>query len=217
MNRTLICTLLILSIITVSCHKSSTNPGIGPNSLLPLVPGNNWIYKDSVFNTTGFQYWVPDTVTITSATMKDSYGSLYYMISDPMAGLYQSTSSYVSVDPSNYLVYEADSPSFSPYIHYEQAQTDGQLLEQGSDYSNPGCPIQYNLYGFATPVSINGNTSYKNIQYAIDCNGITREATVMYSSPGVGFTRMEDWSPTDSTGANLFMDYSQTLVSKTLK
>jgi hypothetical protein len=217
MKKSALCTLVAVSIIVVSCHKTSgPYPGSGPNSLWPLKAGNTWIYSDSVFSDSALTGWYPDTIVENGRLIQDQSGSYYLGISNPNGWF--GNGSYVAVDPSNYTIYEVDSPAFSPYIFFQVGSQDGVVIGTGSDYSNPACPLQSIQYGFSTPVAI--GTTYtnclKNIQYVTNCNGVNTEAIATYVSPGIGLVRIEDYLADSTHSNNLYMDFSMTLKSQTL-
>jgi hypothetical protein len=218
MKKIMIFSLVAVCIVSVSesCHKygSSGYLSFGPNSLWPLVPGNSWAYKDSVFSDSSLITAYPDTAFVTSNTLKDNAGATYFEINNPNGWF---VGSYVTVDPMNTTIYEADSPALQPYIFFQTAQQDGQVIGTGNDFSNPACPLQSTQYGFATMVNVQGHNCYQNIEYVTDCNNITREGIVTYISPGIGVVRIEDYIADTLHNNQLYLDYSQTLVGQTLK
>jgi hypothetical protein len=208
------CALILITI--VSCHKNNSGPypGSGPNSLWPLKAGNTWYYEDSVFSPAGVTGHYPDTIVENGQIIQDGSGT-YYMGINNAAGWF-GIGSYLSVDPTNYAIYEVDSPAFSPYIFFQTVGQDGVTIGTGSDYSNPACPVQSVQYGFSTPKQIGSYSSLENIQYVTDCNNITREAIATYISPGVGLVRIEDYLADTANNNKLYLTYSQTLKSQTL-
>ncbi|WP_431214788.1 hypothetical protein ACQ86N_08545 [Puia sp. P3] len=119
------------------------------------------------------------------------------------------------MDPSNSIVYEVDSPAYSPYTFFQAVGQDGPI-GTGADYSNPGCPIQSIQYGYAAPVSVAGYSCLKNAEVVTDCNSVIREEIFSYLSPGVGVVRIEDYVSDTANGNKLYQDYSQTLTNKVL-
>ena len=207
------CALMFIALL--SCHKDSgPYPGSGPGSLWPLKTNNTWFYQDSVFSPSGMTGTYPDTIVENGRIIRDDAGTYYLGISNHNGWF--GDGSYLSVDPTNYAVYEVDSPAFSPYIFFQTVGQDGEAIGSGSDYSNPACPLQSIQYGFSTPKTINGYSSLENVQYVTDCNNVTKEAIATYISPGVGLVRIEDYVADTANSNKLYMDYSQTLKSQTL-
>jgi hypothetical protein len=206
--------LIVGCIVVVSCNKNSSGPdaGHGANSLFPLTAGDSWDYKDSVFADTGFVELDHDTMTVNSQRLQDNFGTTYVGITNP-GGWFQG--SYIQVDPSNTTVYEVDSPAYSPYTFFQAVAQDGPI-GTGSDYSNPGCPIQSIQYGYAAPVSVAGYSCLKNAEVVTDCNNVIREEIFSYLSPGVGVVRIEDYVSDSTNGNKLYQQYSQTLENKVL-
>jgi hypothetical protein len=206
--------LIIAGVVTVSCNKNSSGPdqGHGPNSLFPLTAGDQWYYKDSVFSDSGLVEIDYDTMTVNSQRLQDNFGTTYVGISNP-GGWFQG--SYIQVDPSNSIVYEVDSPAYSPYTFFQAVGQDGPV-GTGADYSNPGCPIQSVQYGYAAPVTVAGYSCLKNAEVVTDCNNVIREEIFTYLSPGVGVVRIEDYVSDTTSGNKLYQDYSQTLTGKVL-
>ena len=206
--------LIVGCIVAVSCNKNSSGPdaGHGANSLFPLTAGDSWDYKDSVFADTGFVELDHDTMTVNSPRLQDHFGTTYVGITNP-GGWFQG--SYIQVDPSNTTVYEVDSPAYSPYTFFQAVAQDGPI-GTGSDYSNPGCPIQSIQYGYAAPVSVAGYSCLKNAEVVTDCNNVIREEIFSYLSPGVGVVRIEDYVSDSTNGNKLYQQYSQTLENKVL-
>lgn len=199
----------------VSCskHTSGPYPGAGPNSLWPLKAGNTWYYADSVFSNTGLTGMYPDTIVVNQTLTRDGSGAYYFGINNPNGWFGNGT--YISVDPNNYTVWEADTPNYSPYIFFQQVPADGTIIGTGNDFST-SCPLYSTQYGFATPVTINGYSCLKNIEYVTNCNNFTVEGVVTYVSPGTGVVRMEDYVADSTNGNKLYLDFSQTLQSKSL-
>jgi len=215
MKKIAVCACALVFIGIVSCHKTSgPDAGSGPNSLWPLKTGNTWYYEDSVFNSTGLTGFYPDTIVENGQIIHDAGGTYYLGISNPNGWF--GNGSYLSIDPSNYAIYEVDSPSFSPYIFFQTVGQDGVAIGTGNDYSNPACPIQSIQYGFSTPRMIGDHSSLENIQYVTDCNNVTKEAIATYVSPGIGLVRIEDYIADTANNNKLFLYYSQTLKSQTL-
>ena len=210
--------IILACIVVMSCNKNSSgpNPGAGPNSLFPLTQGSTWYYNDSVFNsdsTVNTAY--TDSMTVTKTTFTDNYGTVYLEMND-INGWF--TGSFISVDPSNDAIYEADSPYYETYTAFAIAQTDGQIIQQnGGEYNanNLACPLTSTLYGFVTPVTIGTfQGCLTNVLLTTDCNNVSLEAIYTYDLPGTGIVRIED-DEQDSTGTNtsLYKAYSQTLTS----
>ena len=206
--------LIVACVVSVSCNKNSSGPdqGHGQNSLFPLTAGDQWYYKDSVFADSGLVEIDHDTMTVNSQRLQDNFGTTYVGITNP-GGWFQG--SYIQVDPSNSTVYEVDSPAYSPYTFFQAVGQDGPI-GTGTDYSNPGCPIQSIQYGYAAPVSVAGYSCLKNAEVVTDCNSVIREEIFTYLSPGVGVVRIEDYVSDSTSGNKLYQDYSQTLTGKVL-
>lgn len=215
MKKIAVCALIGITIL--SCHKynSGPYPGSGPNSLWPLKTGNIWIYRDSVFNDSSkLTGAYPDTIVGNGRTLRDQTGTYYLGINNPNGWF--GNGSYLSVDPTNYAIYEVDTPSFSPYIFFQTVGQDGVAIGTGSDYSNPACPSQSIQYGFSTPRMIGAYSCLENLQYVTDCNNVTKEAIAYYISPGFGLVRIEDYLADTANSNKLYLSYSQTLQSQTL-
>lgn len=209
-----VCALVFIGLL--SCHKnySGPYPGNGPNSLWPLASGNTWYYQDSVFSPSGVTGVYPDTIAVNGRSVRDDYGTTYTGINNHNGWF--GDGSYLSVDLTNYAIYEVDSPAFSPYIFFQTVGQDGLAIGTGNDYSNPACPRQSIQYGFVTPKTINGHSSLENVQYVTDCNNVTTEAIATYISAGVGLVRIEDYLADTANSNKLYLSYSQTLTSQTL-
>lgn len=205
------------ALLTFACSKKSSGPdaGYGPNSLFPLTAGDTWYYVDSAFTDSGLA--VPpyaDTMVATKNAYTDQTGMVYLELNDPYGWF---NGSYIAVDPSNYAVYEVDSPAFEPYTFFATVSQDGQIASPYTDVSNPACPITYVQYGYANPVQEYGYSAYKNAEVVTDCHGTVLEETNSYLSPGVGVVRIEDYLTDTTGGQNIFYeDFSQTLTGKSL-
>lgn len=203
--------------LSIACnkHNSGPNAGYGPNSLFPLTNGDTWYYSDSAFNDTSLIAAYSDTMVATKNAYTDQQtGTVYLEMSNPYGWF---NGSYIAVDPSNFAVYEVDSPAFQPYTFFATVNQDGQIADPYTDVSNPACPITYAQYGYANPVNMYGFSAYKNAEVVTDCHGVVLEETNSYLSPGVGVVRIEDFLTDTTGGKNLFYeDYSQTLTAKTL-
>jgi hypothetical protein len=151
-------------------------------------------------------------MTVTKNTYEDQTGTVYVELND-LYGWFDG--SYISVDPSNDAIYEVDSPYFSPYTFFAVAQTDGQTIGTGTDFTNPACPLYSTQYGWVTPVSINGFSCLENLEYTVDCNNNPQEEIISYVAEGTGVVRIVHYLP-DSTSGPLYEDYSQTLQSATI-
>ena len=113
-------------------------PGAGPSPLFPLTQGSIWYYTDSAFSDSVVTAAYLDTMTVTKNTYQDQHGTVYLELNDPYGWF---DGSYISVDPSNDAIYEVDSPYFSPYTFFAVAQSDGQTIGTGTDFTNPACPL----------------------------------------------------------------------------
>jgi len=164
---------------------------------------------DSAFDDTTLEAAYLDTMTVTKNPYQDQTGTIYLELNDPYGWF---DGSYISVDPSNDAIYEVDSPYFQPYTFFGVAQSDGQVIGQGTDFTNPACPLITNQYGWVTPVTIGQYSCLENLEYTADCNGNPQEEIISYVSPGTGVVRIVHFLP-DSTSGPLFEDYSQTLQS----
>ena len=206
--------LIVSGVVIVSCNKNSSGPdqGHGSNSLFPLTAGDQWDYVDSSFSDTGLAEIDHDTMMVNSQRLQDNFGTTYVGITNP-GGWFQG--SYIQVDPSNSVVYEVDSPAYSPYTFFQAVGQDGPI-GTGADYSNPGCPIQSIQYGYAAPVSVAGYSCLKNAEVVTDCNNVIREEIFSYLSPGVGVVRIEEYVSDTTNGNRLYQDYSQTLANKVI-
>jgi hypothetical protein len=216
MKKSMIVLIVFGAALTIACNKNSSGPnaGYGPNSLFPLTNGDTWYYIDSAFNDTSLLQAYPDTMVATKNPFTDANGTVYLELSDPYGWF---NGSYIAVDPSNYAVYEVDSPAFQPYTFFATVTQDGQIENPYTDITNPACPITYVQYGYANPVNVSGYSAYKNAEVVTDCHGVVLEETNSYLSQGVGVVRIEDFLTDTTGGRNLFYeDYSQTLTAKSL-
>ena len=208
--------IVIVSVLSVACHKNSTGPsaGYGPNSLFPLTAGDTWYYTDSAFSDSGLIVAYTDTMVATKNAYTDpGTGTIFLGVNNPNGWF---RGSYIAVDPSNSAVYEVDSPAYSPYTFFQTVVQDG-AIGTGGDYTNPACPITSVQYGYANPLSVYGYQCYKNAEVITDCHQTVLEEVISYLSPGVGVVRMEDYLTDTTGGVNKFYeDYSQTLTGKTL-
>ncbi|HLZ89908.1 MAG TPA: hypothetical protein VKQ52_21795 [Puia sp.] len=209
--------IAVVSVLSVACHKNSSGPsaGYGPNSLFPLTAGDTWYYRDSAFNDSGSMETYLDTMVATKATFTDpNSGTIFLGLQDGQRGWFDGA--YIAVDPSNYTVYEADSPAFQPYVFFQTVSQDGSI-GTGGDYSNPACPISSVQYGYASALTVYGYQCYKNAEVITDCHQNILEEVISYLSPGVGPVRMEDYRTDTTGGKNIFYeDFSATLVGKSL-
>jgi len=200
----------------IACNKHTSGPdaGYGPNSLFPLTNGDTWYYSDSAFSDSGVTAAYLDTMVATKNSVTDNTGTVYLELSDRYGWF---NGSYIAVDPSNYAVYEVDSPAFQPYTFFATVNQDGTIADPYTDISNPACPITYTQYGYANPFNVYGFSAYKNAEVVTDCHGTVLEETNSYLSPGVGVVRIEDYVTDTTGGKNIFFeDYSQTLTAKSL-
>lgn len=211
-----------VTLIFAACHKNSTGPsaGYGVNSLFPTTAGDTWYYHDSAWVDTP-NYTVSlnaaylDTMVATKNAIQDNSGTIYLEMSN-LNGWF--AGSYIAVDPSNYAIYEVDSPAYQPYTMFALVNQDGPIANPSYDYSNPACVVSYNQYGYAAPVQVGAYSCYKNSEVIQSCNGTVLEQTNYYVSPGVGVVRIEDFVTDTTSGKNLYyQDYSQTLVDTAFK
>lgn len=211
--------LLIGLIFFVGCAKNVSNNAngsiSGASSLWPLKAGNNFKYQDSAFDANNNlieSYF--DSAYITNQTVSLN-GTVFYGINDSLGWF--GTGAYVTVGSSNNSLYMLDSASStSPYLLFATAPTDGYLIGSSKDFSNPSCINTDALYGFASTYNIKGYNCYKSVETITDCSNTTTYAIVYYVSPGVGVVRIEEYSPNPSNTSQLYLDYSQTLVSENL-
>ena len=218
-NTLALVSIVFCTALTVAWNKHTSGPdaGYGANSLFPLASGDTWYYTDSAFNDSSLA--APpyaDTMVVTKNQISDQQTGLIYLeMSDPYGWF---NGSYIAVDPSNYAVYEVDSPAFQPYTFFATVNQDGQIAAPYTDnQTNPSCPITYEQYGYANPVNVYGFSAYKNSELVTDCHGVVLEQTNSYLSPGVGVVRIEDFLTDTTGGRNLYYeDYSQTLTGKSL-
>lgn len=220
MKKTYFFLIPVLLIFVFGCSKTSpiaTTTSGSTGSIWPLKAGNSFVYQDSVFNSDGsVAEYYSDSAYINSVTASRN-GIAFFGINDSLGWF--GTGSLLAVDPSNTLIYGLDSLNeSSPYLVFSLAPADGYLLGSEQDFSNPSCIGVDALYGFISTYSVAGYTCYKNIEYEKDCNGNIIYTTVTYISPGAGIVRIEEYSvvPGSTTNA-LYLDYSQTLKSVTLK
>ena len=207
-----------LVLLAVSCTPSSNyNTGVPSQPLMPLASGDQWIYLDSVFNNDNggaLDTIYIDTMVINSQTLayNGPNGNItFYGVTDPNG--WWGDTSYIGLDPSNTVLYGVDGQSGSPYAFFGTSSADGVVLGQSTDYTtNPNCPTQYSLIGYATPVKVGSYTCLWNQQNAVNCNNFTVETINTYVDPGVGVVRIVDFE-SDSTGANLNLSFSMTLQS----
>ncbi len=218
--------IIVASIVVLSCNKNSSgpNPGAGPSSLFPLTQGNTWYYQDSAFTPDSTSIILntayPDTMTVSRNTYTDSYGTVYLELNNTYGWF---NGSYVAVDPTNDAIYEADSlGGMQPYTAFSLAQSDGQIIQQNTGQYNPNntaCPLTSSLYGFVTPVTIGAYSNcLTNILLTTDCNSVPVQQIITYDCPGTVIVRKEE-DEVDSTtggGVTLYKSYSQTLTSATI-
>lgn len=217
--KVLFTSIAVMAILfIVSCNKSSgPSAGGGPNSLFPLKQGSVWYYVDSAFQDSVF-LGPPqaDTMTPTKNTTTDNQGITYLQLNDNPDGWF--SNSYIGVDPNNTAIYEADSPSYSPYLFFAVAGQDGATIGTGtSQGNNLSCPFYTTQYGYVTPVTVGQwSNCLTNVEYTTDCNGVPEEEIISYVSPGTGVVRIEDWVPDSTAGGPLHKYYTQTLQSATI-
>jgi hypothetical protein len=219
MKRSLALSLIgLVTVIAISCSKHSSGPsaGYGPNSLFPTTNGDTWYFEDSAFNDTALITAYPDTMVATKNPYTDPTTGLVFLEMNNPYGWFDG--SYIAVDPTNDIVYEADSISgYQSYIFFALVTADGPIGPSSVDYSNPACPITYTQYGYAAELQEYGYPCYENTELVQDCHSIILEQTNSWVSPGVGVVRIEDYLTDTVGGVNKFYeDYSQTLTGKTL-
>jgi hypothetical protein len=206
---------LIISVICISCSKSNNpNPEASKTSLWPLKYGNSWTYTDSVFSDSSLSTAYSDTAIVLKTPITDNAGNVYLEVYNPNGWF--GSGSYFSVDPSNTFINGYDSASGSAYLFFQIAGQDGTLVGNGTDFSNPTCPVTDNQYGFASTTTIKGYNCYKNIEINTNCNGVALETTVTYVAQGVGVVRIEDYVADSTKNNAIYLDYSQTLDSATI-
>jgi hypothetical protein len=219
MKRALAFALVAVVIVfAVACNKSSSGPsaGYGPSSLFPTTAGDTWYFVDSGWSSDSVapQYY-NDTMVATKNAYQDASGTVYLEMQNPYGWF---DGSYIAVDPSNAAVYEVDSPYFQPYTMFALVNADGPIAATSTDYTNPACPVYYNQYGYAAPITEYNYSCYKNSEVITNCNGTVLEETDYFLSEGVGVVRIADYLTDTAGGANVFYeDYSQTLTGKVLK
>lgn len=215
----LVSCVLILTI--VACNKKAVvvnnnypSNGTGSN-LFPLKAGNQWIYADSLWDSTKtLSKSYLDTAYLTSATlsMAQINGGLLYNFVDPngvFGSCYFGTSHDIN---NNGIIIEYDGNNTNPYIFFGTSSKADSLVDYWRDASNPACTYSSQQYSYISTTQINGYTCFKNIISTTNCNNINTENFVEYVSPGVGIVRLENWAQ-DTTGTNkpLYLQYSQTL------
>jgi hypothetical protein len=207
--------VLIVSIIGQSCAKSNTtNPETLKTSLWPLKFGNTWVYTDSLFSDSALTTTYLDTAVILHQNFADPTGLLYFEISDPNGWF--GTGNYLAVDPSNTMIYDYDSVNAGTYLLFGIPNQDGTIVGSGTDFTNPTCPLQENIYGFVSTVNVDGYTCYQNIEYNTDCHGVVQETIIIYVAVGAGVVRIEDYLANPNNNNTQYLQYSQTLVSEGL-
>lgn len=221
MKKTNILVIALAMFLLWGCTKTSSTPIFDPESataILPLKPGNSWIYMDSTFNPDG-SISESDTDTSYVNTVTTSIGGVnFFGITDSLGWF--GTNSLLAIDPSNTAIYSLDSinATTDPLIVFSLSTSDGYLIGTMNNYSNPTCVGVDGLYGYATTYTIGQYTCYKNIDTLKDCEGNIISTTVMYISPGVGIVRIEEYSQVPGRSSKtMYLDYSQTLQSATLK
>ena len=210
--------LLFGIVLFFGCSKNISNSNNNgfictTSSLWPLKAGNAFLYQDSVFdaNNNVIESF-SDSAYITNQTVNIN-GSVFYGINDSLGWF--GTGSYVTVGSSNTSLYMLDSANASSaYIFFAEAPGDSYLIASSKDFSNPNCISTDALYGFATTYTIKGYTCYKSVETITDCNNAVTYALVYYVSPGAGIVRIEEYSQNPSNTSQLYLDYSQTLVSE---
>jgi hypothetical protein len=213
-------TSLVVLLSIVACNKSAQVVNYnnnGANTLLPLTPGNVWIYQDSVFDSTNLVsnvYTDSAYIGTTTVTSSAEPGVLFYNFVDSFGWFGPSGYLATTTDPyGNGYILQIDSLGGSPYVFFETATADATILGSSQDFSNPSCISTYTQYGFASSYNVNGYTCYRNIGTNVNCNSVTTETIVEYVCPGVGIVRIEDYAQdTSAAGSPLFLDYSQTLT-----
>ncbi|MDE3144770.1 MAG: hypothetical protein KGL19_11485 [Bacteroidota bacterium] len=215
MKRILFFTTIISILVLAGCAKniSNNNTANSANSLWPLKQGNNWVYQDSIYDSTGAVLQTYSDSTFISANTLNNSGITFFAYNDSLGWF--GAQSYIAVDATNTSLYGLDSSTaVSPYLFFQSASYDGYVIGSNQDYSNPACIGVDNLYGYASTYNINGYTCYKSSDNITDCNGNVIYADVYYVSPGVGVVRIEEYSPVPNSTTNaLYLDYSQTLMS----
>lgn len=214
--------IMPLFLAAAACStKSNFSTGVPSQPLIPLTPGNSWVYLDSSFdNNNGgvFDKTWQGTMTVGSTTtsLQGSNGGevVFYQVSDT-AGWFLNT--FLAVDPTNTAVYGLDSASGGAYVLFGTSTTDGAELGQSVDTAGTnGCSLTYTLYGWSSSVVINGHTCLHNVQTTVNCNNFTTEQINTYIAPGVGVVRIEDYE-SDSTKTHLNKSYTQTLSTYTVQ
>ena len=194
--------LFILEACTKTVDNSSVDNSNSP-SIFPMQTGNSWVYQDSIFDAKGntvLNY--TDTAFITDQTIA-SNGYTFHAFNDSLGWF--GASSYIAVDGSNTSLYVLDSlQATSSYLFFTRTAPDPSSSETDA------------LYSFAATFNVNGFSCYKNLEQIKDENGNIIYANVYYISPGIGVVRIEEYSPNPDSKA-LYLDYSQTLKSYTLK
>jgi hypothetical protein len=207
--------ILILSVVFFSCSKSNvTNPETTKTSLWPLKYGNSWTYTDSAFTDSSLVQAYQDTAEILKGTIADGSGNIYFEVYNPNGWF--GSGAYFSVDPSNSFINGFDSASNTSYLFFQITNQDGALVGNATDFTNPLCAIQDNLYGFASTTTVKGYDCFKNIETNTNCNGVNLETIVTYVAQGVGVVRIEDYVADSTKNNALYLDYSQTLNSSTI-
>lgn len=203
----------------VACSKRATvinNDNVVVNNgpyLLPLTPGNQWIYIDSVFDSTGKATEIyADTATLTNQKIVLSdYPTI------PFYGMYNPNGWFgartlFAIESTNTYIYQMDSVSKTPYIFYKLSSSDNNLLGTSTDASNPACITNFAQYGFATPKLVNGYSCTRNVASSKNCKNVITQVAAYYVCANVGIVRLEGYvinkaSPTQ----DLYLQFSQTL------
>jgi|GEM_PF-6144328 hypothetical protein len=185
-----VCLPILSVLIFFACSKPGSGSGTGPSSppgVLPLAPGDNWIYSKTIYDSGGQSVDTVGADTLEIVSQLSINGITYYQIF---------WSSFFSFNPSFFINKDSNTlvkvDSGFQYSFFARVTTDSLLVQSWPD-TGGRCPGHNDLYAFTPYWNIDGHPQcLKNTVLVTDCTGETFEKWVYYLQPRLGFVRIED-------------------------
>ena len=218
--------ILSLFVLFFSCKKESavnnqtdnqTNNQKLSKGTWPIVPGNYWVYRDSLFNNDGTFRNVVTNDTFRTSTSVTFNGQVFYGPYDNFGFTY-----YRQVDDSTTEVFGNDFRKQSNII-FRQVKNNNTVIwskeEDGNAFFN-GAFNNYHsvnsLTGFTDITSVNGYDCIRN-EAVLSWSGTVGSKTILYVKPGVGLVRLLQYNMKNQSLGDVYLTLKMDLLSYKLK
>ncbi|WP_018615270.1 hypothetical protein [Segetibacter koreensis] len=210
--------VFFLLLLLVSCTKNSTSINQTSNSqgngqtesktVWPVVTGNYWVYRDSLFNDNGSfgSVFPSDTLKTTDSVTYE--GKVFYGTNP----FYVSRTYYRQVDDNT--VEEYDYNINSSAIIFKRVEANNTII-RSQDAVVPNEHVVTTLTGYTDVINIYGYDCIRN-ENTQTVNGDLWLRVVTYVKPGVGLVRMEYYVKYKAS-EKLRLYFTRTMVSYKIK